>query len=119
MSDANEDLGNRLGSFFKKVTLAFLPAVVEATNRTSKEVTFGATVKVQKDESGVLVCRVQPHEPKIPTDPVAPVFFTATETAEGQIQYLMPGGLKEFNAEIAKGEQPDDYTPVDNAKMKT
>ncbi len=115
MSESEHEIATRLGTGFAKLTAQFLAAVTEGLARNpTKEISFGATVKA-KIEAGVIVCRLIPHEPKIPTEPMEPMHFILKQDDSGQLSFLFAGSLKEMSSEVekraAQPEDPDDdYT---------
>ena len=118
--DTTKEIAQRLGSAFAVVAHQFMPAVVEALDRTSeggKEISFGCTVRLKKIR-GVVVGRMKPHEPKIPTDELDEIHFVLRPEPNGQLSFLYPGTLKEMELEIANRDvkpEDDGYTPGDNS----
>jgi len=115
--DTTKEIAQRLGSAFSVVAHQFMPAVTEALERSDKEISFGATVRLKKVR-GVIVGRMKPHEPKIPTDELDEIHFVLRPEPNGQLSFLYPGTLKEMELEIANRDvkpEDDGYTPGDNS----
>jgi hypothetical protein len=117
MAEGPQEIAMRLGTGFAAIALKFLPAVEEAVRRSGKEISFGATCKIKRDR-GVLVGKLVPHEPKIPTEGMDAIHFVLQVDATGQLEFMYAGTLQELKAEAAAeaaSHQPDDgYTPGEN-----
>lgn len=116
MSEGAEEIAIRLGTGFAAVVREFLPAVSEAVVRTGKDVSFGATVKIRREKTGLIVGKMIPHEPKIPTEPMDAIPFVLTMNEGGQLEFVYGGTIEELHEEQAEANQPDDgYVPGHNA----
>jgi len=99
MSEAQREIAARLGTAFAAIVDQFLPAVTEAVQRTSKDISIGATVKFKLDErTRTVVGKLIPHEPKIPTEGMDPIHFVLQPDPSGQLSFLFAGTLDELKA---------------------
>ncbi len=122
MSESHQEISTRLGSGFAALVMNFLPACLEGLDRIgeggSKDISFGATVKMRLKD-GVVVGKLIPHEPKIPTEPMEESHFVLKREMSGQLSFLFAGTLDELKAEVNKQaagpQQPGDgYEPSHN-----
>ncbi len=112
MSEGSEEIALRLGTGFAAMVKQFLPAGTEAVSRTGKDVSFGATVKV-RSEHGIIVGKLIPHEPKIPTEPMDAIPFILQVSKAGQLEFLVAGTIDELKEEVNTNAEPAEkgYTP--------
>jgi hypothetical protein len=100
VKDGVNEIATRLGSAFAALVKRFLPAIEEGLERSPKEITMGATVKFRKDEKGRILGRIIPHEPRIPTEPIAPDDFILGYTTGNDLIFLFSGSVEDFDASL-------------------